>query len=56
MDNNKMNQTGEKKQFSLKEIWKNKRLRSILIAAGTILLCVLVYVILLFTVLKEEAK
>ncbi|MBR3838025.1 MAG: DUF4340 domain-containing protein [Clostridia bacterium] len=50
----KTEQTPAKKKFSFSALWGNKRTRSILIAAGVILLCVAVYVVLLFTVLKED--
>lgn len=50
----KKEQTHVKKIISFSALWANKRTRSILIAAGVILLCVAVYVVLLFTVLKED--
>ncbi len=46
----------EKGKFSLAKIWQDKRLRAILVSAGIILICALVYVVLLFTILKSEEK
>ena len=40
--------------FSLAAMWQDKRMRSILISAIVILLCAIIYVVLLFTVLKPE--
>lgn len=42
------------KKISLVTMWQDKRMRSILISAAVILLCAIVYVVLLFTVLKPE--
>ncbi len=43
-------------KFSLPALWQDKRMRSILISAAVILLCVIIYVVLLLTVLKPEVK
>ena len=43
-----------KKKVTFSELWKNKRLRSIFISVAVILLCVIIYVVLLFTVLKPD--
>jgi len=51
----KKEQTPAKKKISFSALWGNKRTRSILVAAGVILLCVVVYVVLLFTVLKDDS-
>ena len=53
----KKNNTQEKvKKFSFVKMWQDKRLRAILVSAGIILICALIYVVLLLTVLKTEEK
>ncbi|MBR5295827.1 MAG: DUF4340 domain-containing protein, partial [Clostridia bacterium] len=53
----KQNNTQEKvKKFSFVKMWQDKRLRAILVSAGIILICALIYVVLLFTVLKTEEE
>ncbi len=49
-------ETKEKKQMKevISHLWEDKRLRSILITVGVVLLCAIVYIVLLFTVLKPE--
>ncbi len=48
--------SNQEKKFSLLKIWQDKRLRAILISSAIILICALIYVVLLFTVLKTEEK
>ncbi len=43
-------------KFSFKELWNGRQTRSILIASGAILLCLVVYVVLMFTVLRDEEE
>ncbi len=50
----KANTTSKSNRFSA--LWNNKRTRSILLSAAVILVCALVYVVLLFTILKPEAE
>jgi len=42
------------KKISLSAIWKNKRVRPILLLGAAVLLCLLVYLVLLFTVLRPD--
>jgi len=46
----------EKKKWNFSVIWNNPRLRSIFLSACVILVCAVVYVVLLFTVLKPEEE
>lgn len=46
----------QEKKFSLVKIWQDKRLRAILVSSVIILICALIYIVLLFTVLKGEEK
>ncbi|MBE6712468.1 MAG: DUF4340 domain-containing protein [Ruminococcaceae bacterium] len=39
-------------KFSFAELWKNKRSRSIIVSAGVILVCAVIYIVLLMTILK----
>lgn len=50
----KMSKPEQKNGFSLSSLWKNKRTRSILVSAGVIVFCALIYVVLLMTVLKPD--
>ena len=46
----------QEKKFSLVKMWQDKRLRAILVSSAIILVCALIYIVLLFTVMKEEEK
>ncbi len=47
--------TGTRKRFRFADLWQKKQMRSIVIAAGIVLLCGLVYLVLSLTVLKPAA-
>ena len=55
MKEKKISQESKLKRF-MTSLWQDKRMRSIVISAGVILICALVYVVLLLTVLKPEVK
>ncbi len=44
------------KKISFSALWQDRRMRSIIISAAVILICALVYIVLLFTLLKPEEK
>ncbi len=46
----------QEKKFSLVKMWQDKRLRAILVSSLIILVCALIYIVLLFTVMKGEEK
>lgn len=51
-----MKENKNKTESVLSRLWENKRLRSILITGAVILLCAIIYLVLLFTVLKSDEK
>ncbi len=53
---NQKQETKQKGKFSLRTMWQDKRMRSILISAAIILVCALIYVVLLFTLLRPEEE
>ena len=54
-DNKKLKEENKvKKKLNFRAIWNDKRMRSILIATAVIILCAILYLVLLFTVLKPE--
>ena len=55
MKENMKSQDSKMKRF-FASLWQDKRMRSIVVSAGVILLCALTYVVLLLTVLKPEVK
>ena len=54
--NQKKNQAKTKMTFSFSQMWKNPRSRAIFLSAAVIVFCAILYVVLLFTVLRPEKE
>ncbi len=53
---NRNKKTEPKLKFSFSEIWSNPRGRAIFLSAAVIIVCAILYVVLLFTVLRPEEE